>query len=307
MNILRMKYFIDVANYKSFTKAAQQNYVSQTAVSQQIASIEKELEIRLFKRESKGKVELTKAGESFLKDCVHIVTRYRNAVEKARRIQNDDGETITIGLMTIIKVGYIYDIIAEFNKEYPNVKVVPMQSSFAGARRQLESGAMDVALTLAQAVADLEHCCNCLPFSVDKMGLLVSLKNPLAERDAVYTKEIQDEKIVMISTEFAGAVYEHMLNVRKREGYQPNIVETVDSNEILIMMVEMNRGSAFLPVKSTQYNKKLCKMLPITDGTDHVERVIVWRKEEPSPALLRFVEILKNFYENQYEAWLEKN
>ena len=58
MNILRMRYFIDVAKFENITKAAQINYISQTAMSQQIANIEHELEIKLFTR-NKGHLHLT--------------------------------------------------------------------------------------------------------------------------------------------------------------------------------------------------------------------------------------------------------
>ena len=61
MNILRMQYFVDVARLENMTRAAQKNYISQTAMSQQIMNVERELEVKLFERD-KGRLRLTDAG-----------------------------------------------------------------------------------------------------------------------------------------------------------------------------------------------------------------------------------------------------
>lgn len=306
MNILRMRYFIDVATHKSFTKAAQQNYVSQTAVSQQIAAIEKELEVQLFHRE-KGKVELTRAGELFFHDCVRLVGMYEKAVAKAKRAHHESGETLTLGILTGSKIDYIYDIAKRVSERCPGTTIKPVQSSFAGMRRELESGALDMGLTIHPALVGMEHCCKIQRLFRVKMGLLVSLKNPLAQYDEIFAKDVENEDIIMISPQFGDVIFTHMLEMRKKEGYLPNIVETVDSNEILVMMVEMNRGSAFLPEETAQFNKKLCKMLHIKDNEDYVDYALAWQKSDNSKTIKAVVDCIKDFFDTDLSSWLASN
>jgi len=305
LNILRIKYFVDVANFKSFTKAAQHNYVSQTAVSQQIASIEKELDVQLFER-TKGKVELTPAGKSFYEDCIRFLHEYECAVSKAKQIFNENSGTISIGFLTATKMGYLYDVIRIFHKQYPNVKVKLVQSSFSSLRRQLESRELDIGLAIRYNLEDIETV-QLSSLTRMKMGLLVSRKNPLAQRREILAAEVKQEPIVMISRQFAGKVYDHMIQQRRKEGYEPNIVETADSSEILTMLVEMNRGSAFLPEKLATYNEAQCKMLHIVDNDDNAEYTIAWQKDNASQAVHQLVKCIKSFFENEFETWAEQN
>ena len=305
MNILRIKYFIDVANFKSFTKAAQSNYVSQTAVSQQIASIEKELDVQLFER-TKGKVELTPAGRSFYQDCIKFLQEYENAVSKAKKIFNENSGTISIGFLTATKLGYLYDVIKKFHENFPNVKVKLVQSSFSSLRRQLENRQLDIGLAIRYNLEDIDSV-QLENLTSMKMGLLVSMKNPLAHRREILATEVENEPIVMISRQFAGRVYDHMVQQRRKEGYDPNIVETADSSEILTMLVEMNRGSAFLPEKLAIYNEAQCKMLHIVDNDDYAEYSIAWQKDNSSQSLHYMVDCIKNFFKNGFENWADRN
>jgi DNA-binding transcriptional LysR family regulator len=305
LNILKIKYFVDVANLKSFTKAAQSNYVSQTAVSQQIASIEKELDVQLFER-TKGKVELTPAGRSFYQDCIKFLQEYECAVSKAKKISNENNGTISIGFLTATKMGYLYDVIKKFHENYPNVKVKLVQGSFSSLRRQLENRELDIGLAIRYNLEDIETI-QLESLMKMKMGLLVSRKNPLAQRREILAAEVKKEPIVMISRQFAGKVYDHMVQQRRKEGYEPNIVETADSSEILTMLVEMNRGSAFLPEKFAIYNEAQCKILHIVDNDDYAEYTIAWQKDNSSQSLHYMVSCIKDFFKNEFEEWADRN
>ncbi|HWS43113.1 MAG TPA: LysR substrate-binding domain-containing protein [Pseudoflavonifractor sp.] len=305
MNILKMKYFIDVADHLSFTKAAQQNYVSQTAVSQQIAAVERELEVQLFLRD-KGRVALTPAGEAFYQDCARILRHYDKAVSRAQRIQCENGGVITIGFLTACKMSYLHDIINRFHQSYPNTDIKLRQCSFEGLRQLMESGELDVALAPACNLASIEHI-HIEMAAWRRMGLLVSRENPLAQYDEITVDQMKDQDFVMISPQFAGQVFGHMVSQRRKEGFEPRIMETADSSEILVMLVELNRGACFLPEKTTIYNHSLCKMLHISDNDDNFDLSIAWQKDDASPALSCFLDCLRDFFHNRYEAWADAN
>ena len=81
MNINQLRYFLDAARLCNFTKAAEKNYISQSAITQQIKSLEQELETELFIRD-KRKVELSPTGSVFIHEAEAILSRIVQAKEK---------------------------------------------------------------------------------------------------------------------------------------------------------------------------------------------------------------------------------
>ena len=298
MNILRLRYFIDTAESKSFTKAAQKNFVSQPVISQQIAAMERELEAILFSRE-KGRVTLTPAGESFYKDALRIVDLYDQAVKKTRHIHQEGGGTILLGLVTGTEMDELYDLVSSFHKKWPDTVIRPVQETFSGLRRKLESGEVDVAMAPAYDLKLDDHFeVHCLRRF--KMGILVSKENPLSQQDEVRASEIRDQNIVMISPEFGNETYQHMVEQRLKEGYSPHIVETAQSMEFLMMLVEMNRGVAFLPEGTNRYNEERCKWIRLVDSSDHPEFSIAYRKDNHNRAVLAFAQLIIDYFREHY-------
>ena len=89
MNITQLRYFISVAECRSFTKAAKKNYVTQTAISQQIKALEEQLGVRLIDRTERP-VGLTSAGEVFYTEAKALVQQAEDAVRKTRNVENTE-------------------------------------------------------------------------------------------------------------------------------------------------------------------------------------------------------------------------
>lgn len=98
MNRNQLRYFVSAAEHRSFTKAAEQYYISQTAVTQQIQQLEQTLGCELFDRSTRP-VSLTSAGKSFLLDAKAILERMSRAQERVH-----DAAT---GLTGTLRVGYV--------------------------------------------------------------------------------------------------------------------------------------------------------------------------------------------------------
>ena len=90
MNLSKLEYFLSAARKGSFTAAAEEHYVSQTAVSQQIASLERELGVTLFRRE-KGRVELTEAGRCLEQEAAELLERYQLLLDRIGRYADRTG------------------------------------------------------------------------------------------------------------------------------------------------------------------------------------------------------------------------
>lgn len=88
MNLEKIKCFVDIVKYNSFTKAAQENYITQAAISQQIASMEAELGFPLFVRSKRG-FTVTDSGKSFYESSLRLLALYSRSLSRARCIAHN--------------------------------------------------------------------------------------------------------------------------------------------------------------------------------------------------------------------------
>ncbi len=295
MNDQKLRYFVDVVDCGSFTNAARKNYISQTAISQHIASIEKELGFKLFER-ANGKAELTRAGESFCSDCRTFLQYYDRAVIMAKRISNAQKGEINIGITGPTEGFFLPDVLRQFRKEYPNVEIVLTKDSFAGLKSKLESGELDVSFNF---VYDLEEDrqLNLTSLFEVPVELIVSREHRFAMLDEINAIDVANETIIMLSREYGPANLEHMVTARRAEGYEPKL-KMVDSVEMLMFYVEMNQGVAFVPCRFLNYSHDLCKIIHIRDGNDTNGYVLAYKKTNNNTALPEFISIVKSTIEN---------
>lgn len=291
MNNQKLRYFVDVVDCGSFTNAARKNYISQTAISQHIASIEKELGFQLFER-VKGKAELTKAGESFCNDCRIFLQYFDRAVMTAQNIANAKKGKICIGITGPTEGFFLPDVIREFRKSHPNIEIVLEMGSFSGLKNKLETGELDVSFNFKYDLEDEKQLKIVNLFEVP-VELLVSREHRFAMLDEINAIDVANETIIMLSQDYGPANLDHMVAARRAEGYEPKL-KLVDSIDLLMFYVEMNQGVAFAPSKIMIYNHDLCKMIHIRDGHDTNGYILAYKESNSNSALPEFINIVEN-------------
>ena len=106
MSIKRLPFFLSAAKYLNFTEAANEQFISQTAMSLQIKKYEDELGFQLFHRSNTG-VTLTKAGGYLYKRCQYIMADYNQAISHARQVSQEDKPLIKIGYLGAVSYTHL--------------------------------------------------------------------------------------------------------------------------------------------------------------------------------------------------------
>lgn len=129
MDLKQIEIFIKVAKLKSFSKAAEEIFLSQPAVSAQISSLEKELDAQLFNRNSKD-IGLTEAGEAFLKYAIGIMNMFNSAISTLSSLNDNVFGTLNLSVSTTPCNSIVPSLIKEFSEDYPEVsfKIVEQSS-----------------------------------------------------------------------------------------------------------------------------------------------------------------------------------
>ena len=153
--IKQMKYFQAVVRYGNFTRAAEECYISQSAISQQIQSLERELGVALLVRERRS-FSLTPAGEHFYKKSLVIVSDYERLCEETRRLANGGSQELTIGYLRHYQGRELKRTVAEFQEKHPEIVMRLKKGTHEELYEALKGGKADLVSHLVQ-----KHKNNC--------------------------------------------------------------------------------------------------------------------------------------------------
>jgi DNA-binding transcriptional LysR family regulator len=139
----RLKVFYTVARRLSFTKAAEELFISQPAVTKHIHELEQQLGMALFERIG-NKIKITRAGQVMLKHADDIFTSYRNLEYEINQLKHEQGGLLSLGASTTIAQYFIPPLLAQFNQRYPEVTA----SLISGNTEQMEQALIDKTIQL---------------------------------------------------------------------------------------------------------------------------------------------------------------
>ena len=276
MNRNQLRYFVSAAEHRSFTKAAEQYYISQTAVTQQIQQLEQTLGCELFDRSTRP-VSLTSAGKSFLLDAKAILERMSRAQERVH-----DAAT---GLTGTLRVGYVrgYErsdlsvLMRHFHQKNSNVLITFYRCSTDVLAAGLLHQEYDIVFTWDSTNLRTQEGVTFQ--TVEKARLVVALYagHPLTQRRQLTRQELRGENILYMSPDAAPDSY-------------GDAFRSADTESIL-MMVAVEEGISLLPDYCTDrlYNADNLVFVPLVGEGEEEEIIAAWQSGNQNPALGRFL------------------
>ena len=286
----QMKYFIAVVECSSFTEAAEQCYISQSAISQQIRSLEKELGVELIHRENR-RFTLTPAGEYFYEQSKGILNEVEDIRRETFRIGKDKEMELKIGYLRCYSGQELHQAVAEFSRLYPEVSIHIVNGTHEELYDLLRFGRADLVLT-DQRRAFSDKYAN---FQLLKCGCYaeLSVRSPLAEQESVTMEELKRQACILISSREQQNIEEDYYKNTLGFGGRFLFAENLEEGRL---MVAGNRG--FLPVERVGTLPPCgtgVKRLPVMEQGQQLKRnyCLFWVKENASYYIEEFAEILR--------------
>lgn len=197
----QLETFLRVADAGSFNKAAEQAFITPTAVIKQINLLEAELDVKLFERSHRG-LTLTKAGKSMYQDAKYIVQYCRDSVTRARNAMQEDSNVIRIGSSPMTPAQLLMQLWSKVNELCPDIKfqIVPFENTPENAREILGNlgtnidvigGIFDETMLKLRGCAGLELVRG--PFQC-----AVSIHHRLAEKDKLEVSDLYGENLLLM-------------------------------------------------------------------------------------------------------------
>ena len=290
MNLMRIKYFVEVAKWGSFSKAAQMLYVSQPNLSRQIALMEQEVGFELFHRTGKT-IQLTRAGEYLYGQFRDLPELTERAIAHAETISRREESSISIGVLEGQDVNvFLSDRINRLREQEPNLLVELERNSFRNLRQGLDRGTYDVLFTLEFELIGRDDWDSVILFQ-QPGAIVLSRSHPLAGRDDLTIEDFRNEPFVAISRENSPGGYDLLLKQCAECGFTPNIVRETATTESLFLCVEMGMGVAILDRNTRLERNNALRIIDIP-GSRSAGLVAVWRKDNRNPMVPALIQAL---------------
>ncbi|WP_196602670.1 LysR family transcriptional regulator [Pectinatus frisingensis] len=239
--IRQLKYFQAVVRCQNFTEAAEECYISQSAISQQIQSLEKELGVELLKRE-KRRFYLTPAGEFFYKKSLIIVNDFDHICEETIRIAKGAAPGFTIGYLKYYRGKELQQAIAEFRIKYPKVSLQILNGTHEELYEYLRTGKADIVISdLRRAPSDqyVNYYLTKEAFHAE-----ITAQNPLAQLTSVTMDELKNIPCIIISPKEEEKHEESFY--REYMGVKSDFIFADSLEEAHLMVVS---GKGFMPIE----------------------------------------------------------
>lgn len=281
-----MRYVIAVAETNSFTRAAERCLVVQSALSHQIARLERELGAKLFDRTSR-RVRLTPAGAAFLpaaRQCLDAADRA--AAEVAAAVGEVRGR-LTVGLIPTVAAVDLPRVLRDFRQRYPSVRISLRVGASEDLVEQVKQGAIEVAFLGLPTTARPDGV-PARELARDRLVAVVAPDHPLAAESAVSLRRLSTEVFVDLPARTAGRIQSDQAFTAA--GLTRDVAFEVTTAYLMSRLVEQGLAVAMLPAA---YAPQLTGVttIEVTDAPARVEYVI-WSRFDRTPAANAFLALL---------------
>jgi len=295
MNLNQLRYFVSVAEHGSFTKAAVNHYISQTAITQQIHALEENIGVKLLDRNSRP-ASLTPAGKVFLKEAREILGRMDAALQHTREASTGLEGELHLGYTKGYEHSDLPRYLRSFHREYPNVLISCYRRNTDELAAGLINGDYDVIFTWDSTNLRQEETLAFRPFEHVPLRVALYANHPLARCKNLTRRDLKQENILFMSPSGTGHSFGDDVYIRlyQQAGYQPNILLRSSDMESILMMVAAEQGISIVPEYSHSWNigTENVVFVPLSGEDEHEEILIAWRKHDDNPALEHFMQKL---------------
>ncbi len=289
-------YFISVVEKGDFSSAGKQYYLSQSAISQQIAKLEQTLGFKLFDRQ-KYRPQLTEEGEDFYHLCKKLVNTYEKEMRRMTEQNARRKKTITVGITSPFEKKHVPRIAKEFKKEYDvsvNVKSFDLQECM----KNLQNRSIDVGFGLMNDFESMQQ----LSYSdiyESHICIVTSFEHPLARKETVSIEEIKEEPIVILSRKFGENYYEAYMKAFELDGIVPHIAKEVNNLNEFIVAIQLGEGIGLSALEVISENDGVSAVL--LEHTHHrAVYGVGWHSDNDNPYVKEFTDVIIQYFEKNY-------
>jgi DNA-binding transcriptional LysR family regulator len=294
VDLQQLRYVVAVAETRSFTRAAEQCFVVQSALSHQVARLEKELGLGLFARTSR-RVELTQAGAAFLPAARECLAAAERAVAEAAAAVGEIRGRLTVGIIPTVAAVDVTEVLHRFRDRHPQVRVALQMGRSNEMTAQVAAGELDTAF-LGLPERDRPRGVRVRELARDESVAVLPTGHPLAPAKArsprtppIPLHRLAEETFVDFPIGSPGRAQSDLAFADA--GLKRDVAFEVTTPDLVTRLVRRGLAVALLPSTFIGTGGDGLVTVPVTDGPRRVE-YLIWSDFNPTPALRAFLDVL---------------
>ncbi|MBR7801439.1 LysR substrate-binding domain-containing protein [Undibacterium fentianense] len=291
MHLQQIRYFLALAEEQHFWKTSEKVFITQSALSRHIKSMEEELGFALFERDKRN-VNLTPAGE-FLRDHYgRLLSEFESVTRRASQIAKGEVATLRIGHPASITFSILPDLLLALHQQYPQIAVQMFEVDAADVDPFLQAHRIDIAFNRESAKArDLIS----RPLMHEHFALVVPEQHRYANKRSLQYKDLlqlRDEVFVLPALTGNSEHASQVKAVFEAAGFDPLIRVESDFGVTLLGLVSKGLGISVMPISYSHHLNHHLKFIPLPATSS---LLALWRAQDTSPALQIFLGVMEQF------------
>ena len=288
MELRHLRYFVAVGEEQHYGRAAKRLRVAQPALSRQIQDLEEEIGFKLFDRLSRG-VKLSSAGKLFLEDARGILRQVDEATSRARRVACGQKGTLKVGFIESASWhGIVPDSFRQFRDRQPDAELQLSPLSSLEQVEAIRSGRLDAGFVFNFPKTDREL--DQTRAGSHNLVLAAPGGHPLTKLKKLRLRDLSDAAFIWFPRRQSPVYYDRLMRECFRGGLKsPHIIQEAVDQATMLSLVSCGLGVGFVSEATRRRCPEGVVLLSVTDLNLPWPSSLVWRKDNTSPLLARFV------------------
>ena len=284
----QIRYFQSVVKNNSFTEAAEECHISQSAISQQIKALEAELGVQLLLRKNR-KFELTEAGAYFYKKSLILIADYDRLVQDTVRVSRSDSAELRIGYLKSYGSLQLQNAVSEFTARYPDIRVTIVGGNHEDLYDLLRTNRLDIVLNDQRRAFSDAYVNRSLAYKSTYAE--IAARNPMAHLETITPSELKNTPCILVAAKDQQKTEQEYY--RTIIGIESELLFASSLEEARLMTVQNN---GFMPADadSPEYGNTTVRIPLVRNGKQlSTHYCAFWKADRCGRYVEEFADILK--------------
>lgn len=293
IELRQLRHFVAVAEEMHFGRAAQRLHMTQPPLSQSIQALEALLGTPLFARTSRS-VTLTPAGAALLPHARQLLHDVQALPDLARRAAAGESGRLSLAFVSTADYSVLPPFLHQFRAAYPQVQIELREATTDLQLEALEHGEIDVGLLIPPLPDRMKEMLAYRAVLSEPLVLAAPEDAPaLQSAGPLPLRAVADMPLIIFPRRIAPAFHDAILGCFRDAGLAPHIGQEAIQMQTIVGLVSAGMGIALVPQSVSNLKRPGVAYRSLTDTTALIETGLAWRRDNPSPVLHAFLELLE--------------
>lgn len=293
IELRQLRYFVSVAEELHFGRAATRLHMTQPPLSQTIFALEELLGAALFDRNRRG-VALTAAGIALLPEARRLLAQAGELPALARRAAFGETGKLVLAFVSSADYSVLPPLMRAYRAAYPQVQITLQEATSDLQLEDLLNGRVDAGLLIPPLPGKAKAALDYLPVLNEPLILASPSDLPaLRGKREADLRALPPLPLIIFPRAISPSLYDAILAVFRAAGITPSIGQEAIQMQTIVSLVSAGMGIALVPQSVSNLRRPGVEYRPLAQATPLVETGLAWRRDNPSPVLKGFLELMR--------------